>query len=83
MNYEFNPQGMYDMSAAPAPAKKKVQQKLIPFPETPAQHHKRKNFDVDVNVEEDYEKEAEEMRSAIKTGDKIRVNGDTGVIEIL
>ena len=31
MNYEFNPQGMYDMSAAPAPAKKKVQQKLIPF----------------------------------------------------
>ncbi len=31
MNYEFNPQNMYDMNAAPAPAKKKVQQKQIPF----------------------------------------------------
>ncbi len=31
MNYEFNPQGMYDMNAAPAPKKKPVQKKLIPF----------------------------------------------------
>lgn len=30
MNYEFNPQGMYDMNSA-APKKKKVQKKLIPF----------------------------------------------------
>lgn len=31
MNYEFNPETMYDMSAAPAPKKKKVLQKQIPF----------------------------------------------------
>ena len=31
MNYEFNPQSMYDMNAAPAPEKKKVQKKQIPF----------------------------------------------------
>ena len=31
MNYEFNPQSMYDMNAAPAPEKKQVQKKQSPF----------------------------------------------------
>ena len=31
MNYEFNPQNMYNMNASPEPQKKKVQAKQIPF----------------------------------------------------
>ena len=31
MNYEFNPQSMYDMNSAPAPKKAPVTKKQIPF----------------------------------------------------